>query len=57
MTPESELFVYAAGAPPAITVGEYLFEGVDAILDATAFRASRVRLDTASQPLRVAPLD
>ncbi len=51
------LRVRGGESPPAITVGEHLFEGVDAILEATAFRASRVRLDPGSQPLRAAPLD
>jgi 2-hydroxychromene-2-carboxylate isomerase len=44
-------------SPPAISIGEQLFEGPDAILAATSFRAARVRLGLEAERPRRAPLD
>jgi 2-hydroxychromene-2-carboxylate isomerase len=46
-----------ADSPPAISIGEELFDGPDAILAATTFRAARVRLGPGAEQPRQAPLD
>jgi len=43
-------------SPPAISIGDQLFEGPEAIQAATSFRTSRIRLGPVAEP-RQAPLD